>query len=115
GALPRHDVPADGDGEWRGAGPAADELPAPHPDLQGEDALIPRSADTHRRAWHDVPAREVGRTGGSLARAGDDTQRCAYLLHAGADAAGVRQGRAAHSGSLRGDGLRAVYVPALAA
>ena len=91
GALPRLDVSADGDGERRRAGAAPDELPAPHPDLQAEDALLPRPAHPHRRAGHDVSPGEVRRAVGALAGAGDDAERRAHLLHAGADAGRVHQ------------------------
>ena len=83
GALPGRHVPADGDGERRGAGAAADELPAPHPDLQAEAAL----------SYRDLPIRiaELGTmyryersgelAGLSRVRA-HDAQRRAHLLHA---------------------------------
>ena len=63
----------------------ADELPGPHPDLQGFAEVVSRSAGAAGRAGHGVSLRAFRRDARPVARARLYSGRRAYLLHAGAD------------------------------
>ena len=82
--LRRQPVPADRDGGRRALPAQADELPAPHHDLQVEAAQLPRPAGAAGRVRHGVSLRAVGRAERHDPRARLHPGRRPHLLHRGA-------------------------------
>ena len=69
-------------------GPQADELPGPHPDLQGRPALLPRPTGALLRAGSRPPPRAQRHAARAHARAPHHAGRRPHLLQRGADPRG---------------------------
>ncbi len=88
-------------------GPEADELPGPHPDLQGRAPLLPRPADPLLRGRPGPPPRAERHAARADARAPHHPGRRAHLLHRGPGPGGGHPLPAIRLLPLRGLRLRA--------